>query len=330
MKRAVDLSQGIACVVTDLHGQWEPYTRYRDHFLALHEQGEADSLIFLGDVIHGYGPPEEDASLSILWDIMQLQAELGSRTVILLLGNHELPHIYGVTLAKGEINFTARFEHALGEYREPVIAFLKSLPFAVRTAGGVMMTHAGAAPGTATPEAAQRLLDFSHQALLEEADRLLAQQEAEKLIRDALGLDPGEYEEMARYHLAVSGPNDPRYNDLLRGFVVTNLKPEWPLLWDFFFTQCEAGLLPSAYSNILARFLEVYSPPEMPQRVLVTGHIPVSDGYAIIAGQQLRLASWAHAIPQESGCYLLFDVAAPIENARQLLPFVHRIPGSEW
>ena len=39
--------------------------------------------------------------------------------------------------------------------------------------------------------------------------------------------------------------------------------------------------------------------------------------------------SWAHAIPPTSGCYLLFDVARPVERARDLLPFIHRLPGDE-
>ena len=58
MNRAVDLSRGVAYVVTDLHGEWGAYARYRDHFLYLHEKGAADYLIFLGDMIHGYGPAD--------------------------------------------------------------------------------------------------------------------------------------------------------------------------------------------------------------------------------------------------------------------------------
>ena len=52
MNRAVDITQGTAFVVTDLHGSREAYLRYRDRFLTLRARGEADVLVFLGDVIH--------------------------------------------------------------------------------------------------------------------------------------------------------------------------------------------------------------------------------------------------------------------------------------
>ena len=87
--RIVDLPEGWLYVVSDLHGAWNPYTEYRTDFLRLHEQGRADAILFLGDLIHGYGEPEEDFSLDIVWDIIQLQETLGPNRVIALLGNHE-------------------------------------------------------------------------------------------------------------------------------------------------------------------------------------------------------------------------------------------------
>ncbi|MBN1428236.1 MAG: metallophosphoesterase [Anaerolineae bacterium] len=321
MDRVVDLVQGNAFVVTDLHGAWQPYVNCRDHFIDLYQQGLADTLIFLGDILHGYGPPEEDYSLAILWDIMQLQADLGSNRVIMLLGNHELPHIYGITLSKGDIEFTPRFEHALGEYRSYVIEFLMGLPFCVRTIGGTMLTHAGAVASVATPEVAGWLLTFSHQKLLDEADRLLNREDVSDLIRASLNIEPSEYDSQAYRYLAVNGPDDPRYYDLLRGFIVGNLS-EWQKLWDFFFNQCEMGLSITFYRKVLERFLEVYSTPGMQQHVLVTGHMAVQDGYAIVAEKQLRLASWSHSTPKEAGCYLLFDVEQPIETASDLIPHI--------
>lgn len=324
MDRVIDLDYGSAFVVTDLHGAWEPYIRYRDHFLTLREQGLADRLIFLGDIIHGYGAEEEDYSLAILWDIMQLQSELGSDVVIMLLGNHELPHIYGVSLSKGDIEFTSRFEHGLGEYRPYVLDFLMALPFCVRTLGGVMLTHAGAISGVATPQVARWLLNFSHQTLLDEADKLLNREDVVDLIGSTLHINLAEYDQMARHYLAVSGPDDPRYYDLLRGFVIGSLT-EWQNLWDFFFSQCEVGLSGGLYRKVLDRYLEVYSTPEMQERVLVTGHMMARDGHAVIAERQLRLASWAHAVPKEAGCYLLFNVEEPFDTAADLLPHVHPI-----
>ncbi|MGB1288660.1 MAG: metallophosphoesterase, partial [Aggregatilineales bacterium] len=148
-----DFDSGIAMVVTDLHGDGAVYEHLRDIFLDLHEKGEADRLIICGDLIHGYGDEADDKSLEMLLDVMRLQSEMGEDTIILLMGNHEMPHIYGITLSKGNLAFTPRFERALtrldanadNDYnRADVIRFLKSLPFYVRTKAGVLLTHAGA------------------------------------------------------------------------------------------------------------------------------------------------------------------------------------------
>lgn len=326
MNRAVDLSEGRLYVVSDLHGEWEPYQRYRDHFLNLHQAGDADRLVFLGDVIHGYGEAENDYSLAMLWDIMQLQAELGSDRVIMLLGNHELPHIYSITLSKGKLQFTPRFEHALGEYREPVIEFLHTLPFMIRTRAGVMMLHAGAAVQTASSQAAAQLLSYSHESLLQEADRLLARDDVMTLVGQTLGVDLERYDQLAWENLAVTGRDDPRYTDLLRGFIASSLEPEWSTLWAFFFTQCEREAAAIQYDRVLERFLSVYSTPEMPQTAMVTGHIAVQGGKQVIAKKQLRLASWAHAQPNHAGCYLLFDAGQRINSADDLLRYVYPMP----
>ncbi|GAB4470180.1 MAG: hypothetical protein Kow00124_06090 [Anaerolineae bacterium] len=327
MSRAVDLDQGTAFVVTDLHGAWEPYARCRDRFLALHAQGQADRLIFLGDLIHGYGPPEADRSLDIILDILRLRDELGPDAVIVLLGNHEMPHIYGLTLSKGEMTFTPAFEHALGPHRERVIAFFKSLPFVARTAGGVILAHAGASASTAAPEAAERLLAWSHDALLSAADDLLARQDVQDLIARTFKWSPGQYEHMARYYLGADGPEDPRYTDLLRGLLISEGFEEFGLLWDLLFTQCEQGAGGGAiYRQVLQRFLAAFSRPEgPPAQVLVTGHIVTRGGHAIVAGQQLRLSSWTHARPNEAGVYLLFDVAQPVWLATDLEPLLHPV-----
>src|SRR5512147_2137774 len=139
--RFLDLSEGSAMIVTDLHGDREAFNRYVNRFRTLYQSGDAQRLIFLGDLIHSYGPPQTDGSLSMILDVMALQRELGEDRVIMLLGNHEMPHIYGITLSKGELEFTPRFEQMLGDHREKVLAFFDRLPFAIRTAAGVMLIH---------------------------------------------------------------------------------------------------------------------------------------------------------------------------------------------
>ncbi|MBN1121330.1 MAG: metallophosphoesterase [Anaerolineae bacterium] len=326
MDRFVDLTSGKAFVVTDLHGEWEPYQRICDRFLELYHQGEADYLIFLGDLIHRYDADQKDYSVQILLDIMRLQAELGHDRVLALLGNHELPHIYGVPLSKGELAFTPRFEHALGSYREAIVDFLKSLPFMVRTTAGVMLIHAGASARTAVASAADLVKTFSHDDFIAEVDKLIARDDIGRLLQSTFNMSQEEYLRQSWYYLAVQNPDDPRYLDMLRGIIASNLEPEWPILWEFFFSQCE-GAVPGRlmYGKILERFLEVYSAPEVPQQVLVSGHIVVKGGYEIVTDQQLRLASWAHARPHEAGSYLLFDVAEPVQSASDLKPHVHRL-----
>jgi hypothetical protein len=151
----IDFVTGKAMIVTDLHGQGKVYNHIRDTFLEYNKTGVVDRLIICGDLIHGYGEEAEDASLAMLLDVMSLQQQLGRDTVVMLMGNHEMPHVYSIPLSKGHIVFTPRFERALAQLdrdsnakysRADVMTFLKSLPFVVRTKAGVLITHAGATP----------------------------------------------------------------------------------------------------------------------------------------------------------------------------------------
>lgn len=326
MNRAVDITQGNIYVVSDLHGEWEPYIRYRDHFFSLYDEGLADYLVFLGDMIHGYGPPEEDASVDILLDLISLEQEHGLHNVIMLLGNHELAHIYFTPIRKGDLNFVPRFEHMMGDHRAQIMAFLRSLPFVVRTAAGVMLTHAGASTLTASPEAAEWLLNLSHEDILAEVDRLLARSDVHELLAAFGQVSDDEYEMVAREQLAIEGRDDPRYHDLLRGFIATNLEPEWSLIWEFFFSQAERRFGETTYATLVDQFLEAFSPRGLPQRVLVSGHLPVEGGYDIVADRQVRLASWAHANPRSQASYLVFDAARPVYSAAELDPYIYPMP----
>jgi len=326
MKRIVDISTGLVMVITDLHGAWEPYVRYRDRFLQLLGQGKADRLLFLGDLIHGQVEPENDRSLDIILDVLRLREELGHERVGMLLGNHELPHIYGLTLSKGDQVFTPRFETALGEHRDVVLGFFRSLPFMVRTAGGVLLAHAGAAETIISAEAVEWLSQCSHELLIEEAERLIAPVPLDDLVQSMLGWTPAEYLQMVHFYLDVSGRGDPRYADLLRGVVISEGIPAFRWLWDAMFTRCEQEYdHERAYKRVLERFLEAYS-TERPLRALVTGHITIEGGYKIVADRQLRVASWTHARPHSAGMYLLLDAAQEIASAKDLVACLHPLP----
>ncbi|GAB4570626.1 MAG: hypothetical protein Kow0077_05180 [Anaerolineae bacterium] len=323
-QRVVDLTDGVAMVVTDLHGQGDAYAAYRERFLTAYEAGEVQRLILCGDLIHGYGAAHADRSLEMILDVIDLQSSLGTDVVIMLLGNHELPHLYGMPLSRGNTDYTPRFEAMLAQagsrVRERVLNFIDGLPFVVRTAAGVMINHAGAGALAALPGNRDRLMRFSHRSLLERVDRVLAAQDMAEL-RAAYSRSTGmDYDEAARYYLAVSGPDDPRYHDLLRSLALNHSDPEFELLWDTFFTRNEHAHGVETYARLLEAYLHTWSAgAPAPQVALVSGHIPVYGGHQIVAGRQLRLASRGHANPPDAGLYLLLDCGRPVESAEQLI-----------
>jgi Icc-related predicted phosphoesterase len=314
--RLWSLDAGRAMVVTDLHGDWETYQRLRDIFVELHTRRQADYLVFTGDLIHSDLPAEADRSLAIVLDVIRLRAAYGE-AIIYICGNHELPHIYSFGLSKGQREVTAPFEAALTHSgrRAAVVDLFLDLPFYIRTAAGVSLTHAGAAEAAASGEAAGEIFAWDHRIKLAEAATALAGMNVEGLRTRYAHLSQAEaYEELARHYLAVSGPDDPRYDDLLRGFIITT-HPKFNTVWSALFSRGEQEYGLAAYAKILTRFLQHLSADYAPQRVLVAGHLAARQGYQIIAEKHLRLASSSHAIPRSAGRYLLFDAARPVEMA---------------
>lgn len=315
-------------VVTDLHGAWDVYRRLRDRFLALHQQKEVDCLIICGDLIHGEGSEDVDSSLDMLLDVMALQADMGSDKVLLLLGNHELPHIYGLTLAKGSIQYTPRFEASLARLdqfhkshyrRKDVIDFLISLPFFVTTQAGVMLTHAGASTEVSSVHAFERISQIDHAVLIAQADQELKKYDIESLRRGYSHFTGLPYDDQARRFLAVSGPSDPRYNDLLRMLFLTGQNTDFDLMWNTLFSQNEMDGNTSYIGTIRGFLSYVSRASQHEQRVLVAGHIGVKNGFGLVGTQQLRLASYTHAYPKRAGRYLLLDCSKPIKTASDLI-----------
>ncbi len=321
-ERILDLMSGVTMVVSDLHGDRDAFARHIGRFLQLRSRDKVDRLLLLGDLIHNPGPEQDDASLQMVFDVMRMRSALGNDAVVMLLGNHEMPHLYSISLQRGNLEYTPRFEKALSASgrRAEVLDFFDSLPFYVRTAGGVTFTHAGP-DGNAIAQFEQ-LKHFSHQAILSEFSHALSltanPEELRTLYSKTMGMP---YEVLARYYLAVEGPADPRYNDLLRSFMISQNSQEFELLWSALFTRCEVGSTQTFYERLLARFMETLSvdaPAE--QRVLVTGHVEVKGGHVRVTKQHLRIASAAHALPREAGQYLLIDVAKPVNLAAELIP----------
>jgi hypothetical protein len=326
MKRILDLEAGRVMVVTDLHGDYAAFGRYRDRFLELRAQGRADIFLLAGDYLHSTTPQEVDYSLEIVLDLLRLRELLGPQLVV-LLGNHEFPHLYGITISKGSLVYGPRFEKAMGAHRARILAFFDDLPFYVRTRAGVAVAHAGACEAATTLAGLQGLRDYDHQAELNKVEAFLADQDRVSL-RAGLGkLSNQSYAGLAADNLGVTDPADPRYDDVLRGILVTSLSPAFQSVWEALFNKNEDEYGDLRYARILKAFLNNLSDGYVNQCALVTGHMAVVGGHQIVASRQLRLASWTHAHPAQAGEYLLFDAGVPVQGVEDLLTKVHSVSG---
>jgi hypothetical protein len=255
--------------------------------------------------------------LDILLDVLALRETLGERLVF-LMGNHEMPHLYGITLAKGEHVYTPRFEALMGQHRLVIVSLLNGLPFYLRTRSGVSVCHAGAAAELSLPGAAQRIFAYSHRRVREEVEARLPVDQRPAL-RERFGqLNGASYDELARLLLAAEEPDDPRYDDLLIGYMASS-HPDFNLLWDALFNRNERQYGKADYAIFLDALLRELSVGYHRQEVLVTGHVPCRGGHTVVAERQLRLASGAHAHPHQRGRYLLFDVAQRVRDAEELV-----------
>lgn len=325
-QRLWSISSGTAMVVTDLHGNWDIYQRYRDCFIELYTQGKADGIIFVGDLIHSDSEGIPDNSLEIVLDILRLKDRYKDN-VTYLCGNHELPHIYGFGLGKGKKVFTRPFEAALSQtpYRSQVIDLFRSLPFYLRTAAGVTITHAGAIPKMANEEDALMVLNWSHKACLAKAQEQLEAMGVEGMRRAYAKLSGVEsYGELARDYLAVTGEDDPRFDDLLRGLFAM-MEPDFKVMKSALFTKCESEFGKREYTEIVSNMLKFFSLGFQPQQFLAAGHMNVSGGYDLIGGNHFRFASGKHAAPLEAGCYLLMKMDERVTKIEELVEKLYSI-----
>jgi Icc-related predicted phosphoesterase len=318
--RLWSLNSGVAMVVTDLHGDWKTYQHYRDCFMGVRAKGKADYLIFTGDLIHSESEKFLDQSIEIVLDVLSLRSNYGD-AIIYLCGNHELPHIYGYCLAKGQTEYTPAFEHKMSQsrVRAEIIDLFMTLPFYIRTSAGISITHAGASPVNSNIKSAKSLFTWNHQAILAEARAKLSESDRPGMRRAYAKLSQAEsYEELAVKYLSTMGTDDPRYDDLLLGFFVTS-NNEFDLLYSALSTACEQEFDAEVYDVALTNLLQYLSLEYPTQSILVSGHMTVQNGYQVVTKNQLRIASGVHAKPLNAGRYLLFDTSQPIENMENLL-----------
>jgi serine/threonine-protein phosphatase PP1 catalytic subunit len=139
--------QGDVVIVGDLHGDTENFTRIVEWS---NLQRNKDRYLVLQELIHG-GPLDAfggDNSFRLLEEAARLKCQFRSQ-VHMVLSNHDLCEILGSTVSKGDRNVSAPFwkgiENAYGpiwpEVHGSYRRFLASLPLAVRTSTGVVLSH---------------------------------------------------------------------------------------------------------------------------------------------------------------------------------------------
>lgn len=135
---------GRLIVVTDLHGNLDDY----NHYLNLWDESDSDfHIVFTGDLIHGLDD-SSDGSVEILDDAMVKSKEFSNFHV--LLGNHEWAHITNQNIYKNQKPLLIEFKNLISykygfiePYLTNYIKFFKTMPYFVKTANGLFISHSG-------------------------------------------------------------------------------------------------------------------------------------------------------------------------------------------
>jgi hypothetical protein len=269
MANIIDISKGRILISSDIQGNFEDYKQIRYKiFKELGKQGIVDYLVFDGDLIHGYSG-YKDESKRILDDLI----DNSDRRIIPLMGNHEFMHLYHLNVQKAGRSFVWPFEEEIKENRPKYIKFIISMPYAIRTLGGVTINHTGANRGmgdsemqpnkwTSDPfELMNTMVNHNH--FLKNLEKFV--------LRSEVGAS------FEKYYPQI-------------GIAFMNLTIG-KILWDIFFNKNELEYGSDRYNTLLCGFLKTMGKGNLPQRFLVTGHIEVPEGYKVLFGKQLRISS---------------------------------------
>ncbi|MBI4640803.1 MAG: hypothetical protein HY731_08920, partial [Candidatus Tectomicrobia bacterium] len=237
---------------------------------------------------------------------------------IILLGNHELPHIYDFPLAKPGITFTTSFERKIKGERAKYIEFFKRFSMAVRTKGGVLINHSGADSLT---KSLDDLRQIDHDGILAE-NRVRFEKfspEMKEAFKGRIESTHGDlYEHLLVGYLAIDPDVDKeRYDALMEGMCFKDMNPKGEWFWDMLMNKNESTY-GSLYEKLLERYLTLMSEDGWPIKVVVTGHIDVSQGYEVLYDKQLRIGSSKGVEQDAKKRYLSFDVSVEYESATQL------------
>jgi hypothetical protein len=293
--KIIDIPRGRLMVVTDLHGNWDDYLQAWRVFTELHELGEVDKLIFLGDLVHNRNP-KRDESIRILDDLIRRGANQPESLCLALIGNHEMVHIYHIEMWRGADCYSEPFERAIRGRREHYIRFLMDMPIAVRTEGGTLLNHAGPSGIVG-----------------------LGREKAYNVTFDLLREWPHE-EQLAKCRKRAKLPKsfDPLNNFDPRIGLAFVKKKKGIFFWELLMNKNE-NRYHEHYRSILERFMRFMAQGrERPLTVMVNGHLQVPKGLRIVDPLQLRLSSGFGAKSDRYKTYVVVDAEKTYADAADL------------
>lgn len=154
---------GRLIVVTDLHGNLDDYNRY----LNLWDEGDEDfHIVFTGDLIHGIDE-QTDGSVEIVDDAMAKAKEFSNFHT--LLGNHEWAQMTNTPIYKNFRPQLLDFENLVAYKKghiEPhltdYIRFFKTMPYFLKTANGLFISHSGPSAKVHSIEAFNKIFESDY------------------------------------------------------------------------------------------------------------------------------------------------------------------------
>lgn len=316
MVKILDIDSGMLLVAADIHGNWVDYQKIQNLFMVMRNEGKADKLVFLGDLIHAY--EGEDSSLKILEHLVSN----ADPDVIALLGNHELMHIYHLNVSKNGQKLAEKLEEEIERIekdREVYVRFMKQMPYAIRTKGGVILAHTGPNPpmtgvginpiyaALVMPDQPSKDKDTQNRVYTttpEKAFNFIVNLDHDKLLEGLKQMTKKVIEAGYKNHLAEDFFDD--YSPQLGEMCLhTNIGM---YLWDIFFKNNEQEFDERFYSMMQERYLETMSAGGRPQKLIVTGHMTEPLGFKVVGNNQIRMCS-SYGASDEKKTLLIVDSA---------------------
>lgn len=295
-KKILDIPRGKYMVVSDIHGRREDFLKVMEVWYEHEAAGDAEGLVFLGDLVHGRGK-WKDHSPSFIDTLLEIGCNQPGSNVYALLGNHELVHIYHAELWSSTYCYTEELEMAIAHNRDYYVSFFESMPFFIRTIGGILLTHAGGSGylggvplGPYQPDF-ETLSNWDHREVLAR----FAEKAGVRFNRDSV-----------QKQLTVQLGENFRYF------------PEGNFLWEMLMNKNER-VYGKAYPDVLRQSLKFLSEGH-PQglNTVVTGHVRVPDGLQLVNEMQLRISSAYGAANDLQKKYLIIDSEKYYQNSQEL------------